>query len=179
MPRACTVCPHPKREEVEAALRSGEPYRSVAKIFSVAEGSLYRHMRKCMPRETIVKKAKTKAETKNNLGPLPELNRSLAKARPELNAYEQLLVLRRQAQEIFEEARNADKPDAWLMIQALDKQRQVIESTVRVFEAQRRIEATYARADLFDASMTYKFLKERHPEILEEFKASMEEARLR
>ena len=88
-------------------------------------------------------------------------------------------MLRRQAQEIFEEARNADKPDAWLMIQALDKQRQVIESTVRVFEAQRRIEATYARADLFDASMTYKFLKERHPEILEEFKASMEEARLR
>jgi len=43
MPRVCTVCNHPKREKIDKYLVEGEPYRSIAKQFSLSDAAVYRH----------------------------------------------------------------------------------------------------------------------------------------
>jgi esterase/lipase superfamily enzyme len=41
--RVCTVCAHPKRAEIDAAIARGETERAIAGRFSVARASLQRH----------------------------------------------------------------------------------------------------------------------------------------
>jgi hypothetical protein len=43
MPRACTVCPHPQRDEIDRRLLDGTPLRNIAKQFSLSSASLFRH----------------------------------------------------------------------------------------------------------------------------------------
>src|SRR5687768_3337477 len=45
MPRLCTVCTHPERAAIDAALVSGEPMRGIARRFAVSEDALNRHRR--------------------------------------------------------------------------------------------------------------------------------------
>src|SRR5260370_40614081 len=43
MPRTCTVCPNPHRDEIDRRLRDGAPLRNIAKQFSLSSASLFRH----------------------------------------------------------------------------------------------------------------------------------------
>src|SRR5258708_36536298 len=43
MPRTCTVCPHPHRDEIDRRLLEGAPLRNIAKQFSLSSASLFRH----------------------------------------------------------------------------------------------------------------------------------------
>lgn len=43
MPRKCTVCKHSRRSDIDRALLSGEPYRSIAKQYGTSVTSLHRH----------------------------------------------------------------------------------------------------------------------------------------
>jgi len=45
MPRVCTICSHPERAAIDAALVSGEPMRGIARMFAVSEDALNRHKR--------------------------------------------------------------------------------------------------------------------------------------
>jgi hypothetical protein len=45
MPRPCTVCVHPQREEIERAIARGEPYRRIAFRYSVSPQAVIRHVR--------------------------------------------------------------------------------------------------------------------------------------
>lgn len=47
--RKCTVCAHPKREAIEAALVGGGSYRGVAGHFGAKATPIERHSKKCMP----------------------------------------------------------------------------------------------------------------------------------
>src|SRR5215218_7820270 len=49
MPRKCTVCDHPERHDIDEALVSGAPYRSVAKRFELSESAVYRHKTEHLP----------------------------------------------------------------------------------------------------------------------------------
>jgi hypothetical protein len=49
MPRRCTVCDHPQRHNIDEALVTGAPYRSVAKQFSLSESAVYRHKTEHVP----------------------------------------------------------------------------------------------------------------------------------
>jgi transposase-like protein len=49
MPRRCTVCDHPQRHNINEALVSGGPYRSVAKRFGLSESAVYRHKTEHLP----------------------------------------------------------------------------------------------------------------------------------
>lgn len=44
MPRRCTICTHPQREEIDRALASGQSFRSIANHFGVSRPSLRRHL---------------------------------------------------------------------------------------------------------------------------------------
>ena len=43
MPRTCTVCTHPHRDEIDRRLLDGAPLRNIAKQFSLSSASLFRH----------------------------------------------------------------------------------------------------------------------------------------
>ncbi len=43
MPRTCTICVHPERQAIDAALLAGEGYRNVSERCSVSLGALSRH----------------------------------------------------------------------------------------------------------------------------------------
>jgi hypothetical protein len=43
MPRTCTTCTHPHRDEIDRRLLDGAPLRNIAKHFSVSSASLFRH----------------------------------------------------------------------------------------------------------------------------------------
>jgi transposase-like protein len=45
MARVCSVCAHPEREAINAALVGGEPYRSVAQRFAASPDAVFRHKR--------------------------------------------------------------------------------------------------------------------------------------
>jgi hypothetical protein len=54
MPRQCTICTHKQRDEINAALLSGAPYRSIAKRFAASEAAVFRHKQDHLP-STLVK----------------------------------------------------------------------------------------------------------------------------
>src|SRR5688500_11190190 len=56
MPRACSVCAHAKRNEIDAALVRGEAYRNIAERFRLSVGSLHRHGAEHLP-ATLTKAA--------------------------------------------------------------------------------------------------------------------------
>jgi hypothetical protein len=43
MPRTCTTCTHPHRDEIDRRLLDGAPLRNIAKQFSVSYANLFRH----------------------------------------------------------------------------------------------------------------------------------------
>lgn len=51
MPQTCTICKHPERAAIEAALVQGRSLRDIARHFGVKKDSVARHRRSCMPEE--------------------------------------------------------------------------------------------------------------------------------
>jgi len=43
VPRTCTVCRHPQRDAIDAAIVAGTPYRRIAAQYRLAEASIRRH----------------------------------------------------------------------------------------------------------------------------------------
>jgi len=43
MPRTCTTCSNPHRDEIDRLLLAGTPLRNIAKQFSVSSANLFRH----------------------------------------------------------------------------------------------------------------------------------------
>jgi hypothetical protein len=43
MPRTCTACTHPHRDEIDRLLLDGTPLRNIAKRYSLSAASLFRH----------------------------------------------------------------------------------------------------------------------------------------
>ena len=53
MPRRCTICAHPEREAIDAALVRGEPYRAIAKRHGVSHNAVNRHRAAHLPRAML------------------------------------------------------------------------------------------------------------------------------
>ena len=49
MPRRCTVCDHPQREEIDMQLVCGESYRTIADRFRLSKTALIRHKESHIP----------------------------------------------------------------------------------------------------------------------------------
>jgi hypothetical protein len=52
MPRNCSVCRHPQRQEIEAHLQAGLSYRDVARRYSISKDAVSRHRGHVPPRAT-------------------------------------------------------------------------------------------------------------------------------
>jgi len=49
MPRNCTICEHPEREEIDRALVGDASNRSIASLYDVSEAAVRRHKSKHLP----------------------------------------------------------------------------------------------------------------------------------
>ena len=54
MPRTCTLCRHPQRDQLDRALLAGDSYRHIASQYGTSTGALQRHKAEHLP-ETLVK----------------------------------------------------------------------------------------------------------------------------
>jgi hypothetical protein len=58
MARHCTVCHHPERSAIDAALRSGESLRTIGRAFHVTHRALGRHKVHHLDRPTAMRSAR-------------------------------------------------------------------------------------------------------------------------
>lgn len=74
MPRTCTVCGHPQRPAIDAALLAGEPFRHIAERFGPSATALTRHKRDHIPAHVATAKdAAQVADADDLLGQLRAL----------------------------------------------------------------------------------------------------------
>lgn len=67
MSRHCTICDHSERDGIDKLLVEGEPYRSIAKQFSLFEAAVYRHKSHLNGTLTKAKEAQEMAQADNLL----------------------------------------------------------------------------------------------------------------
>jgi hypothetical protein len=77
MPRTCTVCPHPRRDEIDRRLLDGAPLRNIAKQFSLSSASLFRHNKHI---SKVLSHARQEAEILRADGLMEHLNHLTAEA---------------------------------------------------------------------------------------------------
>jgi hypothetical protein len=53
MPRTCTVCKHPQRDDLDRALLAGESFRHIAARFDTSTGALQRHKADHLPKKLM------------------------------------------------------------------------------------------------------------------------------
>src|ERR1019366_2297639 len=63
MPRTCTICRHPNRNQIDMALVQNGPLRAISDQWSVSKTALLRHRNKCLP--THLLKAKALSDVKS------------------------------------------------------------------------------------------------------------------
>jgi hypothetical protein len=57
VPRSCTVCEHPKREEIDKALVAGDANTKLSSVFAVSEQALRRHKGSHLPAKLVMAEA--------------------------------------------------------------------------------------------------------------------------
>lgn len=62
MPRACSVCSHPRTAEIAKALAAGDPFRTVASRFELTQAAVQRHNVNCLRAARKPKESRGKAE---------------------------------------------------------------------------------------------------------------------
>ncbi len=76
MPRACTVCTHPKRDEIDAALVAGVALRNIAKRFDTSPTAVFRHKGEHLPAKLVMaEKASEVAQADGLIEQLQDLQR--------------------------------------------------------------------------------------------------------
>jgi hypothetical protein len=76
MPRTCTVCSHPDRPAIDAALLAGEPFRHIAARTGTSTGALQRHKEEHLPAVLLhAKEAEQVAQADDLLAQVRDLQR--------------------------------------------------------------------------------------------------------
>ncbi len=60
MSRTCSICTHPRREEIDKAIVAGVPFRKIAQDFGVSRSSVDRHQKNGHIPEELAKATKAK-----------------------------------------------------------------------------------------------------------------------
>jgi hypothetical protein len=67
VPRTCTVCTHPKRQEIDRALIAGEAFRNIAERFGTSATALTRHKKEHVPGHVAKAKEATQVANADDL----------------------------------------------------------------------------------------------------------------
>jgi IS30 family transposase len=101
MPRACSICTHEKRDEIEAAIANGTSYRVIARQFSTGHDAIQRHAASHI-KESVNHSQEAKEEARG------------------LDVVRQLKTINTVTLAILQKARN-EKDKEWLALQAIDR----------------------------------------------------------
>lgn len=96
MPRACSVCSHPKRSDIDRSLAAGVPLRELGKRYSLGAQAIHRHRLQHLTAAIIQAKARVEAE------------RQVLEDGRALSTLDQVRACTRVALELLSEARVAD-----------------------------------------------------------------------
>lgn len=108
----CSICKHPKRRQIEAALIAMQSLRSIAKQFDVSDSAVFRHKKKCLKDAVqAAEQEQQKAEQEQQL-------------ESGLSAADRLASGERITDAILAEAWNEKKKDPDLALRALAELRQ-------------------------------------------------------
>jgi predicted RNase H-like nuclease (RuvC/YqgF family) len=77
MPRTCTTCTHPHRDEIDRRLLDGAPLRNITKQFSLSSASLFRHNKHI---SKVLSNARQEAEILRADGLMEHLNHLTSEA---------------------------------------------------------------------------------------------------
>jgi hypothetical protein len=86
MPRTCSICAHSARDEIEARLLEGKPFRELAARFGTSSAALFRHRDAHIPERLM--KARDSVEVSRATTLLEQLDGLMTKARQILEAAE-------------------------------------------------------------------------------------------
>lgn len=106
MPRKCSVCIHPERDNIERCLVNGGTYRNISKQFSVSPAALYRHAIDHLPEFLTKAKEAREVTTANTL--LAEMQALQAKTLKILNEAEKVGDFRVSLSAISQSRRNLE-----------------------------------------------------------------------
>jgi hypothetical protein len=67
VPRSCTVCEHPAREEIDRALVGGTSNRSAASLYDVSEAAVRRHKANHLPAKLVMAEQAAEVTEASNL----------------------------------------------------------------------------------------------------------------
>jgi hypothetical protein len=67
VPRSCTVCEHPAREEIDRALVGGASNRSAASLYDVSEAAVRRHKANHLPAKLVMAEQAAEVTEASNL----------------------------------------------------------------------------------------------------------------
>lgn len=109
MARPCSVCAHPRRQEIDVALISGESFRNIAERFGTSPAALHRH----------------KAHVAGQVAQAQEARKEQGKAHG-LTLLQRLQSLEAEARAVLQEAKEAG--DHVLRLKALDSLRRALET---------------------------------------------------
>src|SRR5436853_7841109 len=101
MPRACSICTHEKRAEIEAAVLSGTSLRGISRQFAVGPDSLERHVASHI-QASVNHSQEAKEEARG------------------LDVVRQLKTINTVTLAILQKERN-EKDKEWLALQAIDR----------------------------------------------------------
>jgi DNA-binding transcriptional ArsR family regulator len=167
MPRTCSICTNPKRKAIEKALKT-ESYRNISERFGLSKAAISRHLSTCVKKDQILETAKAAVAAE---APVAREDRSKTP-----NAYDDLAALKKTLEIILKN--NKDKADQiWITLSVAKELRGVIETSLKVWEAQKRIEAQYNTSAPLSATIIYQVLREKWPKALKDVVAAIEEAR--
>lgn len=114
MGRTCSICNHPEREKIEAAIASNEKYQNIAEQFHIVSiSSITRHKQNCMPAAIQAVKLQQAAQTAQVVVEAEERKTQFV-----WNVLSEMEWLHRQVRLVYDEAR-ADK-DHNASLKALD-----------------------------------------------------------
>lgn len=194
MGRPCALCHHPKRDEIDRRIQSGETTRKLALDFGVSSMAVSRHKNNHLgivqrtpgasagpvlppplpddePVEALVSQPDPPPAPDE-----PELPEPPAPEGPlQYNAYARLVQLAKTSEEMLERAQEEGKEHLALL--AMGEVRKNMETMLKVYETQARIRREFAETESATTSQIWVWLRAHYPRVLFELVAHLKEVR--
>lgn len=133
--RPCEACRHPEREQIDAALLAGTPFRTIAERYGMAHPSLLRHRNSHLAAKMAeAAEARSSAEPERpSPAPMPAEPTRRERAADALDIVGQLRAINGAALEVLRDARVAN--DGRLVLSACDRVLRQLELQARLIGA--------------------------------------------
>ena len=175
----CKICSDKRIDRINGDIISGMLRSEVAKKYKLNYRTIQRHEAKCLGDWLAVALAVPTLQRKPKFQKVPKVlapNREegipFEETVPEvavkggLRTYERMEGLIETLESLLASLGNEDE-DFYKKTTVIEELRRVLETSIKIYEAQCKIAAMFSKAEDVSASMVFRWLGENHPEVLE------------